>query len=74
MTSKNTSHETVNTESPHAISAERVASELSTTLTGLSIAEVNKRQQQYGRGGRLRVIADVTDPELIRRILAHRAQ
>ena len=25
-------------------------------------------------GGRLRVIADVTDPELIRRILAHRAQ
>jgi len=40
--------ETVNSKPPHAMSAEQVVSELSATTTGLKIAEVSKRQQQYG--------------------------
>ena len=37
-----------NSKPPHAMNAERVVSELSATATGLTIAEVSKRQQQYG--------------------------
>ena len=40
--------ETSKSKPPHAMSTERVVSELSATTTGLPIAEVSKRQQQYG--------------------------
>ncbi len=44
----NPEQKTASDEPPHSLSAERVICELSSTKTGLTAAQVIKRQQQYG--------------------------